>query len=219
MKKLIIFDVDGVLLDNKFGGFKDILVFLGKEKEVEAIDEEYQRRKFRGPWGLENLAALYKDFLQDELKRLSKSYCQENLMEGAKAAVTSLKKKGFIVGALSSNPQFLMDSLSEILGLDFSEGTKLELKNGKATGKISEKVDRYAKAEILKKEIERRGLEKKDVIIVGDSITDLPMAKEAGAFFAFNAKEEIKPKADVVIEKRDLREILKHIDYGKTNCF
>jgi phosphoserine phosphatase len=37
----------------------------------------------------------------------------------------------------------------------------------------------------------------------GDSITDLPMAKEAGLFIVFNPKDEIvKEKADVIVEKK-----------------
>lgn len=45
MKKLIVFDVDGVILDNKIGAFKEILVFLGKEKQARRIDEEYQKKE------------------------------------------------------------------------------------------------------------------------------------------------------------------------------
>lgn len=32
-QKLIVFDVDGVLLDNKLGGFKDILMPLERKKK------------------------------------------------------------------------------------------------------------------------------------------------------------------------------------------
>ena len=63
-KKMLIFDVDGVLLDNQMGATKEILFPLGKEKEVKIIDEEYQRRKFSGPWGLEQVVSLYKGFSQ-----------------------------------------------------------------------------------------------------------------------------------------------------------
>ena len=52
---------------------------------------------------------------------------------------------------------------------------------------------------------------KDNVVIIGDSLTDLPMAKIAGFFIAFNAKEELKEKTDVVVEKKDLREVLKYI--------
>lgn len=209
--KLIVFDVDGVLLDNKMGGFKDILVLLGKEKEVQRIDEEYQRKKFTGPWGLKELADLYQGFSKDKLKKVAFNYCKQNLMKGARKTLEELKKKSYLVGALSSNPQFVMDVLSEILPLDFCEGTRLEFEGGIAIGRILKKVDRYRKAEILKEKIKQFGIKKKNVTMVGDSLTDLPMIEEAGLFIAFNAKEEVKEKADIIVDRKDLKEILKLI--------
>ena len=207
-RKLIVFDVDGVLLDNKLGGLKDVLVILGKEKEVREIDEEYQRRKFSGPWGLAELADLYKDFSEEKLKEIATKYCQANLMNGAKEVVEEIRNKGCLVGALSSNPQFIMEALKKILSLNFSQGTELEFKNGIATGRISKKVDRYGKAEILKEKIEELNLGKEEVVVIGDSLTDLAMAKKAGKFIAFNAKEEVKNQADVIIKEKDLRKII-----------
>jgi phosphoserine phosphatase len=211
-KRLIIFDVDGVLLNNERGGFKDILVLLGKQKEVQWIDEEYQRRKDFGPWGLEELAALYSGFSRLELEKTAKEYCQKNLMLGAEQTVKSLKEKGYLVGAISSNPQFIMDILVQMLGLDFAYGTELEFQNDLAAGRIFRKVDRNIKAEILQDKIKALNLDKNNVIIIGDSITDLAIAGKAGLFIGFNVKKEIEDRADVVVKGKDLREILIHVD-------
>lgn len=200
-KKLIVFDVDGVLLSNKLGGFKDILVILGKGKEVKKIDKEYQKRKHAGPWGMEKLAKLYKGFSEKKLREITVQYRQKNLTRDAKECIMELKKRGCVVGALSSNPQFIMDALVENLLLDFSEGTQLEFKKRIATGRIQKKVDRYGKSKILKRKIKSYGLKEKDIIVVGDSITDLPMANLAGAFIAFRPKEGIiKEKANKVVK-------------------
>jgi phosphoserine phosphatase len=43
---------------------------------------------------------------------------------------------------------------------------------------------------------------------VGDGANDVSMLEEAGLGIAFNAKPVLKEKADVVVEKRDLRELL-----------
>jgi len=210
-KKFIAFDVDGVLLDNRLGGFKEILVFLGKKKEVLKIEREWQKRKLVSPWGLEQLAKLYKGITKEKLKELALDYCKKNLMKGAKFLLEKLKKK-YYLGALSSNPQFIMNALKEILPLNFSEGTKLEFKEGKATGKIKRKVDRYIKAKILKEKIKKYKLKKKDVIVIGDSLTDLPMSKEAKVFIAFLPKEkEVENSANFVIKKKNLKEVLKYI--------
>ena len=77
-----------------------------------------------------------------------------------KEFIKELKKRDFLIGAISANPQFVMDVLTEILPLDFSEGTKLEFKDGIATGKIKRKIDRYIKAEILKEKRKKYGLKK-----------------------------------------------------------
>ncbi len=211
MKKLIVFDVDGVILDNKIGAFKEILVFLGKEKQARRIDEEYQKRKLVAPWGLEQLAQLYKDVPQEKLKRLTLNYCQDNLMKGAERCFIKLKKRRYMAGALSSNPQFVMNVLSEMFSLSFAEGTKLEFKEGVATGKIVRPVDRHVKAQLLKEKMDKLYFEKQKTIVVGDSITDIPMAEKAGLFIAFNPKEEIKEKANIVVKEKDLSQILNYI--------
>ena len=210
--KMIIFDADGTLLDNQrnglMGGFKDILVGLGKEKEVLAIDEEYQRRKHLGPWGLEQLAILYKGFSKSELDEASLKYVRETLRPDASECLRVLKMRCFIIGVISSGPQFIMDVLSRILGMDFADGTRLEFINGKSTGKIKKKVDRYVKAEILKGKMREYVAERNDVIVVGDSITDLPMAELAGKFIAFQPREDaVREKADIII--KNLNDLLK----------
>lgn len=210
-RKLIVFDVDGVLLNTKMGAFKDILVILGKGKEVRKIDKEYQKRKHLSPWGKEKIADLYKGFPEGQLREIAAKYCQRNLRAGLKETLAKFRERGYVVGALSSNPRFVMDVLAKELPLDFSEGAQLKFEKGKATGKFQKKVDRYVKAKILQRNIKEYGIKKENVIVVGESITDLPMADLAGFFIAFRPKENIvKNKADLVVQNfRQLkREIL-----------
>ena len=102
--------------------------------------------------------------------------------------------------------------MQEEYGLDDVLGNIVEVRDGKVTGKLLKKVDRYAKAERLRRFMEERGIAKEDTYVIGDSLTDLPMA-EYGRFIAFNAdKQEVKDKAEFVINKKDLREILRYIN-------
>jgi len=205
MKKLIVF---GVLLEGKMGAFKDILVSLGKEGEALKVEEEYQKRKLTGPWGLEKLAELYKGFSKRKLKEMALNYCTENLRKGTRETIDELERRDFIIGAISSDPQFVMDALTEIIPLDFSEGTKLEFKKGIATGRIGRKIDRYIKVDILKEKKREYEIEKENVILIGDAITELPMVKEAGVFIAFDAREEeVEDIAKIIIRDEDLRKI------------
>ncbi len=189
-KKLIIFDIDGVLLRNK-SSFKEILGLLGKETESEEIDKEYQKRKSSGPWGLEELVKLYQGFSKEELKKVALDYCENNIREESKQAIAQLKEKGYLVGVISSNPQFAGDALAEILSLDFAEGTEFEFENNVATGLIKRKIDRNIKPEILKEKINELGVQKQDVIVVGNSVTTVPMSEIAEMFIAFLPKDDI----------------------------
>ena len=68
------------------------------------------------------------------------------------------------------------------------------------------------KALALKKIAERENISLSECVFVGDYLNDLKIIKEAGLGIAFNCNyEELKRAADVVIEKKDLREILRYI--------
>lgn len=193
------------LFESEMGGIKDLLVLLGKEKKVKEIDAEYQRRKFLGPWGLKELARLYQDISEDKLKEASWEYCRKNLLKGIGEFSVTLKERGFLVGALSSNPQFMMDIVKDALPLDFVIGTQLEFREGMATGLIHKEVNRYTKAEILKRKRKEYGLNHKDVITIGRATTThLPMTRESGIFIGFDPRQEtIEDIAQIIVEKQE----------------
>lgn len=199
-KKMIVF---GTIFESEMGGIKDILCLLGKKKEINEIDREYQRRKFFGPLGLKKLVKLFRGNLKDRLKKVALDYCQQKLLKGMREALAEFKKRGFLVGVLSSNPQFVMDVLKEILPLDFAIGTELEFKKGVATGRIKKEVNRYTKARILKMKRKKYGLSKENVIVIRRAtITHLPMAREAGVFIGFDpTKDTIIDIAQTVVNK------------------
>lgn len=211
ISKLIVFDADGVLLDNQQGGLNDILRLLGKEKEVAAIHEEYKRRKHLGPWGLEESVALYRGYGRDQLLKLAREYCQACLMPGADETARTLKKAGWRVVSISSNPDFIMEALTNILSLDLAYGLELEYNKGVATGRIAAKMDRYAKAVALERMIKTEGIAREQTVAVGDSVTDLPIAEKVGFFIAFNAAPEVANKAKVVIKEKNLTKIIPYL--------
>ena len=69
-----------------------------------------------------------------------------------------------------------------------------------------------AKALALKKIADREKISLKECVFVGDYLNDMKIIQEAGLGIAFNCThEDLRKVADVVIEKKDLREILKFI--------
>ncbi|OGF30489.1 hypothetical protein A2300_02160 [Candidatus Falkowbacteria bacterium RIFOXYB2_FULL_35_7] len=209
---MVVFDVDGVLLEVEKGGFKEVAEFLGKEKEVAKLHAEYEKRKNKGPWGLEQLAELFKNYKKTYLLQIASGYIDVRLAKNVKQVISKLKQRKIIVGAISSNPQFILEVLAKKLNLDFVAGNILQYKHNIATGKLKRKVDRYVKPEVLKNYMKKYKVSGKDVVVVGDSITDIPMGEIAGLFIAFNPKNgELEKEADVIINSRDMKSILKYL--------
>ena len=211
MVKLIVFDVDGTLIDTKIGSFKELGIYLGKEKEIREHDEEYQRRKHLGPWGLEELAEIFKNVKEDKIKQISEEIVSRQLMQGAEKLINELKKRGYLLVSYSSSPMWIMNVLKKKFNFDDICGNKVEVKDGRITGKLLEKIDRYGKASRLKNFMYNNGVKKEDTYIIGDSVTDLPMA-QYGHFIAFNSnKQEVKDEAEHIVDEKNLIKLLKFI--------
>ena len=73
---------------------------------------------------------------------------------------------------------------------------------------ISQQLRLLEAANLVKKE----KISLKECVFVGDHHNDVKISKEAGLGIAFDAKdEELRKVADRIIDKKDLREILKYI--------
>jgi len=215
--KLICFDVDGTLIDNiKFSWqlFHDH--FKTDEKEREGAKQSFMKGDISylqwaehdiGMW--KNKKVKKKDFFDAIEKRNIK------LMDGTLEALKELKKRGFKLAIISGSinvmvekfiPQYeeIFDDIF-ISKIDFDE-------EGDIIGIRATEYDMEHKATALKMIAKKEGLDLSECVFVGDYLNDMQVIKDAGLGIAFNCKEEeLKKIADVVIEKNDLREVLKYI--------
>jgi phosphoserine phosphatase len=98
--------------------------------------------------------------------------------------------------------------MKDDLGLDYAFSNVLHEEDGKLTGDVSGPLVTGSKAEVLKEIMEMEKIKAEESAAVGDGANDVSMLEEAGLGIAFNAKPVLKEKADVVVEKRDLKELL-----------
>jgi len=100
------------------------------------------------------------------------------------------------------------------LGIDYVYANKLEIIDGKLTGKyLGEIVDGQKKAEYLKAIAEKEGIHINQTIAVGDGANDLPMLNLAGLGIAFHAKQKVKENAATSISSLGLDGILYLLGY------
>ena len=85
--------------------------------------------------------------------------------------------------------------------------------NGNISKIQATEYDMMHKATALKQIAEKENIQLKDTVFIGDHHNDVEIAKIAGLSIAFCPNdEELRKVADIIIEKRDLREILKYIE-------
>lgn len=210
MKKvrIIVLGVGGILLKEGVNPLVDILGLMGKGSEALKLQEEYEKRKETGPWGLEQYAGLYSGIEKEKLASVSAEYLSEQFRAGVQDTIRELKKRGYVVGAMSAHPDFVMDTLKEMLSLDFAEGTKFEYKDGKTTGKLAQELNRYGKGEVLNMLAERFGSTTDAIAVIANSITQIPMIKKSGSYIAFNQKNDLGHKSDYEVPDGDFAKLL-----------
>lgn len=189
-QKLVIFTTPFV---TKMEPMKDLLILLGKKKETVEIHREYEKRKIFGPYhkGLKDIALLSQEISKEKLEDLSLYYCEKNLLKGIKNFVLELKERGVIIGAISFDPQFLMDMAMEVVQFDFTYGTQWEFEEGIATGNVSKILDRYQETEIIKEKMEEFQISKENLIVIGRaSVVHLSSIKESNLFIGFDPAKD-----------------------------
>ena len=129
--------------------------------------------------------------------------------------LSELKRKGLRLAIISGSINILLEKLipnyEEIFDDVFLSRIYFDDEGNISQMKVTE-YDVEKKAEALKLIAKRENISLKECVFVGDYLNDLKVMEEAGLGIAFNCKEEkLKEVADVVIEKKDLREVLRHI--------
>ncbi len=194
---LVIFDVEGVLLDGEYLPLLANLV--GKEKEI--MDITVQGIRGEIPWeeGLLRRVDALHGIDYDKAREIALSM---PLMEGAKEVCQKLKRSGWRLLAVSGGFTIITDRLKDELGLDHIASNELIFNDGKLSGVDinvnSDKVDAIAKV------IREWNEKKENTVAVVDGANDLKLFNIAVLKVAFNAQELVKEKANVIIDKKDL---------------
>lgn len=214
MKKLIVFDVDGVLTpicsswDALHRGLgRGVAEKCLKLREVFFNSPEMSHEK----WGEEDIK-LWGDV---NLKQIKEILDKIPLMKGARKVCKNLKEKGYLLAVISMGMDILIERIAKELGIDYCICNELHEKNGKISAKLNVSFDKKPKDKVLKELMKKLNIKKKDVIAIGDSNDDYPMMELAGFSILFNPNPDsldlAEKSADVIIKSKDLRDILKYI--------
>jgi phosphoserine phosphatase len=209
MLKLAVFDFDSTLMDGETIDF--FADELGLKEQVSKITEAAMNGKLDFFESLQQRVGLLKGLEYSVVERIS-----HNLpyMNGAVETITELKKMGMKVVCFSGGFRNATGYAKNILGYDADFSNVLHHKNQILTGLVGgDMMFNYSKGDMLIRLQGLLGVKEEETLVCGDGANDLSMFAHAGTRVAFCAKEILRKEANIVVETKDLTQIL-----GKITC-
>ena len=130
-------------------------------------------------------------------------------MPGVRAAVATMRASGAHCMLVSGGFTLFADPVGRRLGFDEVQANRLEVRDGRLTGRVLEPIlGRDAKRRALEERRHALGLEPEQTLAVGDGANDLAMLAAAGLGVAFRAKPAVAAQARVRVDRAGLAALL-----------
>jgi len=203
-RRLVVMDVDSTLIRDEV--IELLAAHAGREADVAAVTERAMRGELDFAASLhERVAALagLPVGVFDEVR------AQLRLTPGARTLVRTLHELGFTVALVSGGFMEVVGPLAVSLGIRQARANRLEVADGRLTGRVlGGVVDRAAKADALRDFARAEGLPMSRTVAVGDGANDLDMLGAAGLGIAFQAKPVVAEQADASLTGPHLDSVL-----------
>jgi len=207
MLKLAVFDFDSTLMDGETIDF--FADELGIGAEVAHITEEAMSGRLDFFESLQQRVKLLEGLEFSIVEKIS-----QNLpyMKGAKETISELKSRGIKVICFSGGFRTATGHAKDILGYDADFSNVLHEKDGKLTGLVGgDMMFSHSKGDMLVRLQNILGVTPEETLVCGDGANDLSMFAHAGTRVAFCARDILKAEANIIIEIKDLTQILEKI--------
>ena len=205
--KLAVFDFDSTLMEG------ETLEFIAKEYNIESLMKKITTDAMEGKIdffeSLIKRVALLKGAKEEKIKEIC-----ENLpyTKGAKETIIELKRLGYKVVCFSGGYETATIPAQKVLGYDAQFSNIFHFKNGMLTGTLGgEMMFSDSKGKMLRRLQTLLDIDKENTIAIGDGANDLSMFNLAGKRVAFCAKPILKEHANIIIENKNLTELLNYI--------
>ena len=200
---LVIFDVEGVLLNAEYLPVLAKLLGPKKEEEIWDITNKGIRGEINWEQGLKERVHALRGIEYNQAYKIAQNL---EIMPGARELCNFLKGLGWKLVAVSGGFNIITDRLHTELQIDRIFSNDLIFRDGKL-----EDVDIRVtsdKSASVKKYIEENGFMKDEIIVVVDGANDLKLFDLSAFTVGFCPVEIIRDKANIVIEEKDLSALI-----------
>jgi len=205
--ELVVFDMDGVLVDIDSS-------WMMVHRAFGTDNEEGFQRYIRGEISFE-------EFMRSDIGKWGRATVEQiksildraPLMPGAKETIKTLREAGYQTAIVSSGISLLAERVQAELGINYALANRLIFDGeGRLTGDGEALVELQGKLKALERLTAQLGITPAQTAIVGDSRFDVSMFRASALSIAFNPKDgEVERSADVVVRGKDLRLILPYL--------
>jgi phosphoserine phosphatase len=194
-KHLVVMDADSTLLQD------EVIDLLAQEcqraEEVSKITELAMAGELDFAESLRRRVALLEGLDASVLDRVREKL---RLTPGARTLLRTLHRLGYVPAVVSGGFVEILAPLLAELHVDYLEANRLEIVDGKLTGRLAAPiVDRAGKARALERFAAEVGVPLAQTVAVGDGANDIDMISVAGLGIAFNAKPVVREHADAAL--------------------
>lgn len=207
--KLLIMDMDSTLVQSE--GIDELAKEAGVGEQVAAIT----RRAMNGELGfrgaLTERVGLLRGLSADALATV---HARTHPTPGAEILLDTLRTVGCASAVVSGGFDYFTERLKTRLRLDHALANRLEVVDGRLTGRlVGDIVDGGRKAAMVDELARAYGVGLDRVVAIGDGANDLPMLERAGLGVAFCAKPAVRASAPVTVTVKDLSAVLCLLGY------
>jgi phosphoserine phosphatase len=204
-KKLLVADMDSTIIGQEC--IDELADYAGLKEKVARITERAMQGELDFPGALRERVRLLAGLDEAELKR-----CLDERVEltaGARTLVQTMRAGGSSCLLVSGGFLSFAEPVARIAGFDRVKANRLVFAGGKLSGEVGDPiVDARAKQGALIEARDELGLERDDVLAIGDGANDKLMIEEAGLGIAVRAKPALVEVADAELKHHGLDALL-----------
>ena len=204
-KRLLIADMDSTMISIEC--IDELADYAGLKDQVAAVTERAMRGEIAFEPALRERVALLEGLDADVIERC---YAERvRVTPGANALVRTMRREGAYCLLVSGGFTAIADRVAEAIGFDRAIANDLGIADGKLSGMVNgDIVGAATKRTALIEAAVERGLDRRDVLAIGDGANDIPMIELAGLGVAYRAKPKVAVAAGARLDHCDLSALL-----------
>ena len=187
MIKLVVFDLDNVLIDTET--IDEIAKLKGIEDEISDITLQAMQGKIPFETSIRERVKKLKGISIDEIDEVMEKV---PLNKGAVETATELKKQGYKIAIITGSFDVIALKIKEKINADYAFYNTLGVEDGKLNGEVSGPLITQNKIDVLRQLVDDLNITLDECVAIGDGANDLEMIKNVKVGIAFNAKPILK---------------------------